>query len=74
MALKALQSTNWRAGGPDGQQIWLSMLVDAMENVASVECGELQSDEAAHIALHAQLSRPALPHTAGAVSAFSLRN
>jgi hypothetical protein len=61
---------DWRAG--DGEKLWLSMLIDAMEEVSVAEC-RATCDPAVLAALGAQLARPASPYPYGA-SPFSLRN
>jgi hypothetical protein len=69
----------WRSG--EGERQWLSMLVDAMEQVsrekASCRGRTMPRDIAAFSALSLHLARPALPypHWHGQpVSRFSLRN
>ncbi len=59
----------WRSG--DGERRWLSMLVDAMEEVSRPEIRKIPCDP--RIALRAQLARPASPYPYG-ISKFSLRN
>jgi hypothetical protein len=61
----------WRSG--DGERLWLSMLVDAMEEVSRPEIRKIPCDPQILIALRAQLARPASPYPFGA-SNFSLRN
>jgi hypothetical protein len=52
--------------------LWLSMLVDAMEEAARPELRSVPCDRLTLETVHAQLARPASPY--GSVSAFSLRN
>ena len=58
------RSQNWRSG--DGQTKWLSMLVDAMEQVSHPEFRSLPCDPSILIAVSAQLNRPASPYPYGA--------
>jgi hypothetical protein len=64
------QLQQWRSGG---SQIWLSMLVDTMEEISRPEIRGLPCSPSVLIALEAQLARPASPSAYG-TSAFSLRN
>jgi hypothetical protein len=59
----------WRSA--DGERMWLSMLVDTMENVSRPEFRGLPCEPSILAALRAQLTRPASPYFA---SDFSLRN
>lgn len=61
----------WRSG--DGEKLWLSMLVDTMEQVSRPEIRKIPCDPRILIALCAHLARPASPYPYG-VSKFSLRN
>ena len=61
----------WRSG--DGERLWLSMLIDAMEAVSRPEIRAIPCDPQILIALRAQLARPASPYPYGG-STFSLRN
>jgi len=61
----------WRSG--DGEKLWLSMLIDAMEEVSSPEFRSLPCDRLVLAAVSAQLARPASPYPHSA-SQFSLRN
>jgi hypothetical protein len=61
----------WRA--EDGQNLWLSMLIDTMEEVARPEIRAMACDIALLAAVQAQLARPASPRARYA-SDFSLRN
>jgi hypothetical protein len=65
------QLHSWRAAG--GERVWLSMLVDAMEQAARPEFRALPCDPAIRIAVAAQLALKASPCLPGA-SNFSLRN
>jgi hypothetical protein len=61
----------WRSG--DGEQLWLSTLIDTMEKIA---CRELRAEPCDRLLLakvSAHLARPASPYPPGA-SHFSLRN
>jgi hypothetical protein len=57
----------WTAGS--GQRLWLSMLVDTMEQISRSELQEKPCDGEVLAGLRAQLSLPA-----SARSSFSLRN
>jgi len=59
----------WKAG--DGERLWLSMLVDTMEQVARPELRAKPCDGVALAKLRAQL---ALPASIRFASPFSLRN
>ena len=61
----------WRSG--DGEKMWLSTLIDAMEQVSRPEFRGLSCDQTVLDAFGAQLARPASPYPYGA-SPFSLRN
>lgn len=63
------QVQEWRSAS--GQRLWLSMLIDAMEEVSRPEVRTVPCDGEALAALRAQLDRPALAPYA---SAYSLRN
>jgi hypothetical protein len=65
------QLQRWRSG--DGEKLWLSMLIDTMEDVARPEVRSLPCDPSILIALRAQLAQPASRYAHGA-SHFSLRN
>ncbi len=69
--LQAWRSRDWRSGG--GERLWLSMLVEAMEEVSRPEVRGLPCDPSILMELGAQLARPASPYPYGA-SNFSLRN
>jgi hypothetical protein len=64
------QIQGWRSAS--GQRLWLSMLIDAMEQISRPELRTVPSDELL-VAVRAQLARPA---SAGAPysSPYSLRN
>ena len=62
---------SWRSG--NGQTLWLSMLVKAMEEVSRPEVRAVPCDRLALAALRAQLARPASPYP-HCGSQFSLRN
>ena len=61
----------WRSG--DGEKLWLSMLIDTMEEVSSPEFRSLPCEPSILLALGEQLARPASAYALGA-SHFSLRN
>jgi hypothetical protein len=65
------QLQSWRSG--DGERLWLSMLIDTMEQVARREFRSLPCDPSVLVALRAQLARPASAY-AHCGSNFSLRN
>jgi hypothetical protein len=65
------QLQTWRSG--DGQRLWLSMLVDAMEKAARPELRSMPCDRETLAAVSAQLARPASAYTQSA-SPYSLRN
>ena len=59
----------WKTG--DDERLWLSMLIDTMEQVARPELRARPVDDAVLAGLRAQLALPASPRFA---SPFSLRN
>jgi hypothetical protein len=61
----------WRSG--DGEKLWLSMLIDAMEEVSRPEFRTVSCDRSVLAKVGAQLARPASPDLSYA-SHFSLRN
>jgi hypothetical protein len=63
------QLQSWRSG--DGERLWLSMLVDTMEKIASPDFRGLPCSPSVLSAVEAQLGNPALHAYA---SPFSLRN
>jgi len=63
----------WRSETGRGQTLWLSTLVEAMEEVSRPEVRALPCDRLVLAALRAQLARPASPY-AHCGSHFSLRN
>ena len=65
------QLQSWR--GKDGQNSWLSMLVEAMEEISRPEFRALPVDPSVLAAVNAQLARPASPYPYVA-SQYSLRN
>jgi hypothetical protein len=65
------QLQGWRTAS--GQRLWLSALIDAMEEISRPERRAVPCDPEVLAGLHAQLARPAsarMPY----VSAYSLRN
>jgi hypothetical protein len=65
------QLQSWRGG--DGQTSWLSMLVEAMEEISRPEFRALPIDRSVLAAVSAQLARPASPYPYCA-SQYSLQN
>jgi hypothetical protein len=65
------QLQSWRS--VDGERLWLSMLIDTMEQVSRPEFRGLPCDPSILVALRAQLARPASGY-AHCGSDFSLRN
>jgi hypothetical protein len=65
------QLHTWRSAS--GQNQWLSMLVDAMEEVSRPEIRKRRCDNSLLAAVRAQLARPASPYVWYG-SDFSLRN
>jgi hypothetical protein len=61
----------WQSG--DGEKLWLSMLIDAMEEVSRPEFRAVPCDRSVLVAVSAQLARPASPYPYCG-SYFSLRN
>jgi hypothetical protein len=61
----------WRSG--NGEKLWLSMLIAAMEEASRPEFRALPCDRSVLAAVGAQLARPASPYPHSA-SHFSLRN
>ena len=65
------QIPGWRSAS--AQRLWLSMLIDTMEEISRPELRAVPCDDQLLAALRAQLARPAsarLPYA----SAYSLRN
>jgi hypothetical protein len=65
------QLQGWRSAS--GQRLWLSMLIDAMEEASRSEVHTVPCDDQVLAALRAQLARPAsvcVPYA----SPYSLRN
>ena len=65
------QLQRWRSTG--GETLWLSMLIDTMEQVSRPELRQQPCDRPAVAAAFAQLSRPAAPHLHQGYG-FSLRH
>ena len=65
------QIPGWRSAS--GQRVWLSMLIDTMEEISRPELRHVPCDDQLLAAVRAQLARPALAYTPYA-SAYSLRN
>jgi len=65
------QIQGWRSAS--GQRLWLSMLIDAMEEISRPELRAVPCDDQLLAALRAQLARPALGRAPYA-STYSLRN
>jgi hypothetical protein len=61
----------WRSG--DGEKLWLSMLVDTMEEVSRPEFRAIPCESSILVALRAQLARPASAYPHG-FSSFGLQN
>jgi hypothetical protein len=61
----------WRSG--DGEKLWLSMLIDTMEEVSRPEFRAMPCDRLVLAAVSAQLARPASPYP-NCASQFSLHN
>jgi hypothetical protein len=65
------QIPGWRSAS--GQRLWLSMLIDTMEEISRPELRAIPCDEQLLLALRAQLARPAMARMPYA-SAYGLRN
>ena len=65
------QLQKWRSTG--GEKLWLSMLIDTMEQVSRSELRSQPCDRSVVAAVFAQLSRPAAPYVHQG-SGFSLRH
>jgi len=65
------QLRTWRSG--NGQRLWLSMLIDAMEEVSRPDLRAVPCDGRLLAAVRAQLARPASAHLPCA-SGYGLRN
>jgi hypothetical protein len=61
----------WRSS--DGEKLWLSMLIDTMEEISRPGSGAMSCDPSVLAAVRAQLARPASPWPYCG-SHFSLRN
>jgi hypothetical protein len=69
------QAKAWRSGA--GERVWLSMLIDTMEQVSRPDVRAIPCDRKILSALSLQLARPAAPYPhwhAQQASDFSLRN
>jgi hypothetical protein len=69
--LQASQFQAWQS--VNGERLWLSMLIDAMEQVSRPELRRVPCDPSILVALRAQLAQPASPPAHG-VTRFSLCN
>jgi hypothetical protein len=65
------QRSIWRTAA--GEQIWLSMLIGAMEQASQNDCSARVCEKAELSRLRSQLACPASPYPFGG-SAYSLRN
>jgi hypothetical protein len=65
------QLHEWRSG--DGEKLWLSMLIDTMEEVARPEIRAIPCEASILTALRAQLARPVSTRALDALR-FGLRN
>ncbi len=65
------QLNTWRSGS--GQRVWLSRLIDTMEQISRPELRALPCDISVLAALRAQLARPASAQISYATG-YSLRN
>jgi hypothetical protein len=65
------QIPGWRSA--NGQRLWLSMLIDAMEAISRPELRAVPCDDQLLAMVRAQLARPASARAPYA-SAYSLRN
>ena len=65
------QTKGWRSAS--GQRLWLSRLIDTMEQISRPERRAIPCDPQLLAAVRAQLARPAMARGAYA-SAYSLRN
>jgi biotin-(acetyl-CoA carboxylase) ligase len=63
------QLQSWRSG--DGERLWLSMLVAAMEKTSSPDFVDIACSTAVLASVQAHLAQPA---SRGYVSPYSLRN
>jgi hypothetical protein len=54
------QLQQWHSAG--GEKLWLSMLIEAMEEVSRAELRSQPCDQLVVAAMYAQLSRPAAPY------------
>ena len=65
------QLNTWRSGS--GQRVWLSRLIDTMEEISRPELRAVPCDIGVLAALRTQLARPASAHMPFATP-YSLRN
>ncbi len=65
------QLNTWRSGS--GQRVWLSRLIDTMEEISRPELRAVPCETRVLAALRAQLARPASAHMPYATP-YSLRN
>ena len=65
------QIKGWRSAS--SQRLWLSRLIDTMEQISRPELRAVPCDPQLLAAVHAQLARPSLARAAYA-SSYSLRN
>ena len=65
------QLQHWRSAR--GEKLWLSMLIDTMEEVSRSELRSQPCDRQVVVAVYAQLSRPAAPYAHQGYG-FSLRH
>jgi hypothetical protein len=65
------QLQSWRSA--NGQNLWLSKLIDAMEKVSRPEYRAVPCDRSVLAAVRAQLARPAAPY-ARCAPRFGLRH
>jgi hypothetical protein len=65
------QIPGWRSA--NGQRMWLSMLIDAMEEISRPELRDVPCDDQLLATVRIQLARPASVRTPYA-SVYSLRN
>jgi hypothetical protein len=65
------QLRTWRS--ESSQRLWLSMLIDTMEEISRPELRAVPCDARVLVALRTQLARPASAHTTY-VTGYGLRN
>jgi hypothetical protein len=66
------QIKGWRSAS--SQRLWLSRLIDTMEQISRPERRAIPCDPQLLAAVRAQLARPALARGAAYASPYSLRN